>query len=95
MLAMLFAAGRAASQPPTPQQHIAVWLSESPRTIAVSVNPKLPEARATKISTLPYWNALTPESVLRLDLIADQMLELRRTDEAVNAIRAAVIHGVK
>jgi hypothetical protein len=36
-------------------------------------------------------DALTPEAVLRLDLIADQMLELGRTDEAVRALRAALI----
>jgi len=35
--------------------------------------------------------ALTPETVLRLDLIADQMLELGRTAEAVRALRAALI----
>jgi len=35
--------------------------------------------------------ALTPEAVLRLDLIADQILELGRTDEAVRALRAALI----
>jgi hypothetical protein len=37
---------------------------------------------------------LTPEMVLRLDLIADQMLELGRTDEAVRALRAALIRPV-
>jgi hypothetical protein len=36
-------------------------------------------------------DALTPETVVRLDLIADQMLELGRTDEAVRALRAALI----
>lgn len=34
---------------------------------------------------------LTPEVVLRLDLIAHRMLELGRTDEAVRALRAALI----
>lgn len=39
-------------------------------------------------------DSLTPEMVLRLDLIADQMLELGRTDDAVRAIRAALIRPV-
>ena len=49
----------------------------------------------SKTSDVSVLDALTPETVLRLDLIADQMLELGRTDNAVRAIRAAVIHGVK
>jgi hypothetical protein len=36
-------------------------------------------------------DALTPEAVLRLDLIADRSVELGRTDEAVRALRAALI----
>lgn len=35
--------------------------------------------------------ALTPKAVLRLYLIADRFLELVRTDEAVRALRAALI----
>lgn len=40
-------------------------------------------------------HTLTPETVLRLDMIADQMLELGRTDDAVRAIRAALIKPVQ
>jgi hypothetical protein len=36
-------------------------------------------------------DGLTPEAVLRLRLIADRFLELGRTDEAVRALRAALI----
>jgi hypothetical protein len=39
-------------------------------------------------------DALTPEAVLRLDLIADRCLELGRTDEAVRALRATLIRRV-
>jgi hypothetical protein len=44
VVAMLFAGGCAGPKRLTAQEHIAVWLSESPRTIAVSVNPQVPEA---------------------------------------------------
>jgi hypothetical protein len=36
-------------------------------------------------------DALTPEAVLRLDIIADRFVELGRTDEAVRALRAVLI----
>jgi hypothetical protein len=39
-------------------------------------------------------DSLTPESILRLDMIADQMLALGRTDDAVRAIRSALIRPV-
>ena len=35
--------------------------------------------------------ALSPETVLRLDMLAERMVESGRTDEAVRAIRAALI----
>jgi hypothetical protein len=38
---------------------------------------------------------LTPEVVLRLDALLEDLLQLGRRDEAVRALRAAVIHGVK
>jgi hypothetical protein len=40
-------------------------------------------------------DALTPEVILRLDMLLEDLLQLGRRDEAVRAIRAAVIHGVK
>jgi hypothetical protein len=40
-------------------------------------------------------DALTPEVILRLDMLLEDLLELGRRDEAVQALRAAVIHGVK
>jgi hypothetical protein len=40
-------------------------------------------------------NALTPELILRLDMLLEDLLQLGRRDEAVRALRAAVIHGVK
>jgi hypothetical protein len=43
-MTMFLAWGCAAPKPLTAQEQIAVWLSESPRTIAVSVDPVLPEA---------------------------------------------------
>lgn len=44
LLTVLLAGGCAAPKPPTPQEQVAAWLSDSPRTIAVSVDPKLPQA---------------------------------------------------
>jgi hypothetical protein len=38
---------------------------------------------------------LTPEVILRLDMLLEDLLQFGRRDEAVRAIRAAVIHGVK
>jgi hypothetical protein len=40
-------------------------------------------------------DALTPEVILRLDALLEDVLQLGRRDEAVRALRAAVIHGVK
>jgi hypothetical protein len=40
-------------------------------------------------------DAITPEVILRLDMLLEDLLQLGRRDEAVRAIRAAVIHGVK
>jgi hypothetical protein len=40
-------------------------------------------------------NALTPEVVLRLDMLIENLLQLSRRKEAVQALRALVIHGVK
>ena len=40
-------------------------------------------------------DSLTPEVILRLDMLLEDLLQLRRRDEAVRALRAAVIHGVK
>jgi hypothetical protein len=37
---------------------------------------------------------MTPELILRLDMIASELLELGRTEEAVRALRAAVIRSV-
>jgi hypothetical protein len=39
--------------------------------------------------------ALTPEVILRLDMLLEDLLQRGRRDEAVRALRAAVIHGVK
>jgi hypothetical protein len=41
------------------------------------------------------FDALTPEVILRLDALLEDVLQLGRRDEAVRALRAAVIHGVK
>jgi hypothetical protein len=38
---------------------------------------------------------LTPEMVLRLDMIAAELLELGRTEEAVRALRKALIRPVQ
>jgi hypothetical protein len=40
-------------------------------------------------------DALTPEVILRLDALLEDVLQLGRRDEAVRALRAAVIHSVK
>lgn len=40
-------------------------------------------------------DALTPETVLRLDMIADEFLELDPTNDAVQAVRTALIRPVK
>jgi hypothetical protein len=36
-------------------------------------------------------DALTPETVLRLDMMLEELLQLGRRDEAVRALRAAII----
>jgi hypothetical protein len=41
VLALLFAAG-CATKPPTQKEEVSVWLSESPRAIAIKVEPQLP-----------------------------------------------------
>jgi hypothetical protein len=38
---------------------------------------------------------MTPELIFRLDMIASELLELGRTNEAVRALRAALIKPVK
>jgi signal transduction histidine kinase len=40
-------------------------------------------------------DALTPEVILRLDALLEDLLQFGRRDEAVRALRAAVIHGLK
>ena len=40
-------------------------------------------------------DALTPEVILRLDMMLEELLQFGRRDEAVRALRAAIIHGVK
>jgi hypothetical protein len=39
--------------------------------------------------------ALTPEVILRLDMLLEDLLQLGRREDAVRALRAAVVHGVK
>ena len=43
VLAVLLAAG-CATKPPTPEEEVSVWLSESPRAIAINVDRELPSA---------------------------------------------------
>ena len=38
---------------------------------------------------------MTPELVFRLDMIASELLELGRTDEAVRALRGALLRSVQ
>jgi hypothetical protein len=38
-------------------------------------------------------DALTPEVIFRLDALLEDLLQLGRREEAVRALRAAVIHG--
>jgi hypothetical protein len=40
-------------------------------------------------------DALTPEVILRLDMLLEDLLQLGRRDEAVRALRAAVIRAVE
>jgi hypothetical protein len=40
-------------------------------------------------------DALTPEVILRLDMLLEDLLQLGKRGEALRALRAAVIHGVK
>lgn len=41
------------------------------------------------------FDVLTPEVVLRLDMLVEDLLQLGRREEAVRALRATIIHGVK
>jgi len=62
-------------------------------TLTVLVAKKRIRVRLTEIDAA-LLDQMTPELVFRLDMIASELLELGRTNEAVRALRGALVRSV-